>query len=1090
MNDKNHNDINHAMNFILRPMLAAFVQKNLARYFGAENWWRLGVLDALYEDQKRFLPRTGSYDELVGALDVQICLLLIKIHWREIFSLITPRNYLSYTEELRTTRNMWAHEPESFDEATTRRALDTMALISEAFDEQTAEELRELWSARVHPKQVVEKKIFLSKVGELKPWREVMEPHPDVAQGRYRQAEFAADLGQVVSGKGSSEYVDPVEFFSRTYLTGGLKILLVETLKRLAMGAGEPVIQLKTSFGGGKTHSLLALYHLFGGKIRAEQSTAVREVLNAAQVEFLPKVHTAVIVGTWENPLEKTLWGEIASQLARSTGKPELYEMIRENDEKKISPGVELLRRIFDEAGACLILIDELVAYGRKLSGGEIKSGGSFGNFLTFIQELTEAAKASKKSSVVVSIPESDAEVGDELGRRVLEKVGKIVERVEFVWTPIGVEEGYEIVRRRLFKSCSDEQAREKVCAAFFSMYVANENDFPYESRRANYREDLLACYPIHPKLFGYLYGKWTSLEKFQKTRGVLRLMANVIYHLWANGDASLLIMPGNIPINFSPVRDELAKLLEGNWDAIINAEVDGEHSKPHELDSQNSRFGRLTAAREISRTIFMGSAPGSRQGDVRGVDENEIRLSVIEPQDIESVAIYNDALTKLKANLYYLYSKDNRFWFGVNPTLRKLVDDKREQFSDEDIFYEIEQRLSKWKGRGAFKAVHICPKNSADVPDEQTARLVILSPKNFFIGGQENNLAIKSAKEILENRGTVPRRWRNMLLFMSADAEKLGVLKDAVRNFLAWQSVNEEARHLNLDSLQLEDAKSNLKLATENFAMKTSQAYCKIFAPERSEDGDLNVPLEIKEIECTKEDNISAASEKFVSGESLLGALGDDVLCRFMDKFLWRNSDSLKFSQLWEYFSTYYYLPRLIDEEVLRKAVRKGVAAKTFGLAEDFRDGKYLELEFGNAACTHISPEYLLVKAAVAKEQLKEKVPTPPPPPDTVEPDVDDDGNFPTPLEKDNGKEKDSPPLPKHFYMDAELNTVRYSKELKKYIDEIAYHLIDLPNAKTSIRVIIDISVPDGVPQYLKEIVEGNCADLGIDAEHFHFES
>ena len=1079
MNDKNHSEIGNAMNFILRPMLAAFVQKKLAQRFGAENWWRLGVLDGLYDEQKRFLPRTGTYEELTDSLDVSLCLLLIKIHWREIFSLTLPRNYLSYTEELRNTRNLWAHEPESFDDATTIRALDTMALISEAFDEEATEKLRAMWNARLQPQKIIEQPKNFSPTGALKSWRDVMEPHPDVARGLYRQAEFAADLGQVVRGEGSSEYTDPTEFFSRTYLTGGLKILLVETLKRLTSGAGEPVIQLKTSFGGGKTHSLLALYHLFGGKIRAEQSSAVREILDAAEISFLPKVHTAVIVGTWENPLGKTLWGEIAAQLSRSTGKPELYEMMRANDEKKISPGVELLKKLFDEAGACLILIDELVAYGRKLSLDKTKSGGTFGNLLSFIQELTEAAKAGKKSSVVVSIPESDAEVGDELGRKVLNQVEKVVGRVEFVWTPIGVEEGYEIVRRRLFKPCRDERAREKVCAAFFNLYVTGENDFPRESRQNTYREKLLACYPIHPKLFDFLYDKWTSLEKFQKTRGVLRLMANVIYHLWTNGDTSPLIMPGNIPINFSPVRDELAKLLGGNWDAIINAEVDGTHSKPHELDLQNVRFGRISAARKISRTIFMGTAPGSRQGDVRGVDEKEICLSVLEPQEIENISVFNDALAKLKTNLYYLYSQDTRLWFGANPTLRKLVDDKREQFSEDDLEFEIEERLKTWRGKNSFKAVNICPKNSAEVPDEQNARLVILSPKYFYVEGQKNNAAVETAKNFLDSRGTVPRRWRNMLVFMAAEFEKLRVLKDNVRNFLAWRSVNAEARHLNLDSLQLEDAKNNLKLAAENFAMKTSQAYCKIFAPELSDDGDLNRPMQVEKIDCTKEENISVASEKFLASEMLLESLGYETLRRLLDKFIWRTDDAVKIGRLWEYFATYYYLPRLTDSKVLLATIQKGVAAKIFGVAEDFQDGKFFGLKFG-VSDAEISFENFLVKAEAAEKFFTSpKQPEKNFPPEKISPKTTIKIEPPPEVK----------PLPKKFSMDAELYSVRAPVQLKKYLDEIAVYLTDLTDSEISIHVAIKISVPGGIDQELQETVAESCRDFGINADHFRFE-
>ena len=914
--------------------------------------------------------------------------------------------------------------------------------------------------------------------GKIKSWRDVMEPHPDVARGLYRQAEFAADLGQVVRGIGNIEYVDAVEFFSRTYLTGGLKTLLVETLKRLSSGTGEPVIQLKTSFGGGKTHSLLALYHLFGGKIRAEQSSAVREILSAAQIEFLPKVNTAVIVGTWENPLKSTLWGEIAAQLSRSAGKPELYELIRENDESGISPGVGLLKKVFDGAGACLILIDELVAYGRKLRKGEVAGGGTFGNLMTFIQELTEAAKASQNCAVVASIPESDAEIIDELGREVLAQVEKYFGRVEFVWTPITNVEGYEIVRRRLFKPCRDEQEKEKVCAAFFSMYVGNENDFPYESRQGSYREKLLACYPIHPKLFDYLYDKWTGLEKFQKTRGVLRLMASVIYYLWTNNDAGALIMPGNIPINFSSVHDELAKLLGGNWDAIITAEIDGEDSKPYELDSQNSRFGRLSASRKIARTIFMGTAPGSRKGDVRGVLENEIRLGVIEPQEVENIAVYNDALTKLKANLYYLYSQDERLWFGVNPTLRKLVDDKRGQFSDGDIDFEIEQRIKGWKGREKFKGVHPCPKSSNDVPDEQTARLVILSPK---YDGQKG---IEAAQEILANRGTVPRRWQNMLLFMAADSEKLRVLKDAVRDYLAWDAVLKEAKHLNLDALQIDDAKGNFKAATDNFSMKLSQTYCKLFAPERSEDGNLNLPMQVDNIDCTKEDNISAAAEKFIADEKMLGSLGCEELRRLLDKFLWRDKDAIKVNQLWEYFATFYYLPRLVDVNVLLATIKRGVAQKTFAVAEDFQDGKYIELKFGDVACT-VSLENLLVKAEVAEIQIG-----------IGDADTDTDTDTDVDIEEDDSDDvvddtgDDTEPiktLPKYFSMDVELDSVRYAGNLKKYVDEIASYLMSLEGAKTSIHVAISVSVPEGIPADLEGVVKDNCRNFKI--ENFHFE-
>ena len=750
--------------------------------------------------------------------------------------------------------------------------------------------------------------------------------------------------------------------------------------------------------------------------------------------------------------------------------------MIRENDEQKISPGAELLKKIFDAASPCLILIDEIVAYGRKLELNKI-DGGTFGNFMSFIQELTEAAKASKNCAVVVSIPESDAEVVDDLGREVLKKVEKYFGRIEFVWTPVSVVEGYEIVRRRLFKPCRDERAREETCAAFFSMYVNNANDFPNESRQNNYREKLLSCYPIHPKLFDYLYDKWTSLEGFQKTRGVLRLMANVIYYLWAGNDQSAMIMPGNIPLNFDPARNELTKLLGGNWDAIINSEIDGEKSKAREIDGENTRIGRLTAARKITRTIFMGTAPSTRLNDIRGISEIEIHLGTIQPQDLEEIPTFNDALSRLKKGLYYLFTRNSLLWFGVNPTLRKFVEDKSEQFSEDDIDFEIEKRLEKLKGRNLFKGVHCCPKNS-DIADEQKARLVILPPQFPYDDSKENNLATDFAKKILETRGTIPRKHKNMLLFMAADAKKLEILKKNVREYKAWQAVIDDARVLNLDTLQLEDAKSNLADSEKNFAMKISQAYSRIFAPDTFGDADIKILrwfIIDPELNCTTEDNISVASEKFVAIGMLIGGLGVGNLKNSLDKYIWRESDSVKLEKLWGCFTQYYYMPRLVDVNVLLEAVRKGVASKTFALAEN---ENLDELKFGDVSLGQISLENFLVKASVAEKKLNI---TAPPPETKSQPEN----------KTDDSKEKTPPPeeepLPKSFFMNVELDKSRIVKEINKYNSEILSQLINLPDAEISVHFSVKISVPDGIAPDLEETVKANCRVLRVD--NFGFE-
>ena len=386
--------------------------------------------------------------------------------------------------------------------------------------------------------------------------------------------------------------------------------------------------------------------------------------------------------------------------------------------------------------------------------------------------------------------------------------------------------------------------------------------------------------------------------------------------------------MPSDLPLDFSPVRDELTKYFRDNWDSIINSEIDGEKSKAAELDRNNGRFGNLLAARKIARVIFMGTAPIGKVSGVRGIEENEIRLGTIQPADVGSVSIFNDALSKLKENLYYLYSQDERLWFGVNPTLRKLVDDKRGQFSDGDIDYTIEQRLKSWKGREKFKGVHLCPKNSGEVPDEQTARLVILSPK---YDGQKG---IDAAQDILENRGTVPRRWKNMLVFMAADAGRLKELDAAVREYSAWRDVLKE--DLNLDDIRRRDANNNLKSATMNFEMKVSQAYSKILAPYTDEKNVSEFHWNVGDINCLNGENIFEAEKKFLSKELLLALMGEKALKRTLDNFIWRDRDSVDGDQLWEYFMTYCYLPRLVDRSALFAAINRGDQSKLFSLADN----------------------------------------------------------------------------------------------------------------------------------------------------------
>jgi len=566
--------------------------------------------------------------------------------WNEVYSRTLGNAERSLVSELRDHRNHWAHQSAfSSDEA--YRALDSAWRMLTAVSAPEADEIDRMKNellrlrfdeqVRNETRKGIGSTIESAVTGTLKPWREVVTPHKDVASGKYQQAEFAADLWQVHLGEGSDEYRNPSEFFRRTYLTASLKGLLVGAIRRLTDSGGDPVVQLQTNFGGGKTHSMLALYHLFSG-ISPTELVGIDDVMKEAGAAKIPQARRVVLVGNKISPgnpstksdgtVVRTLWGELAWQL----GGKKAYDRIAADDQNATSPG-DVLRELFNEYGPCLILIDEWVAYARQLHDQSDLPAGGFETHFSFAQVLTESAKLAKSCLLVISLPASDdtgsphtladdAEVGGVRGREALVRLRNVVGRVESSWRPATAEEGFEIVRRRLFEPLGDAshfKDRDIVARAFANFYQSQQQEFPPECRDADYEKRIKAAYPIHPEIFDRLYNDWSTLLKFQRTRGVLRLMAAVIHCLWEKGDKNPLIMPANIPIDDSRVQFEMTRYLSDNWVPIIEKDVDGPDSLSLRIDADVPNLGKFAATRRVARTrIVVSSLAASCQGNLQ----------------------------------------------------------------------------------------------------------------------------------------------------------------------------------------------------------------------------------------------------------------------------------------------------------------------------------------------------------------------------------------------------------------------------------------------------------------------------------------
>lgn len=1094
---------------LVHQMLGAYIVSELRREFGV-SWWNM--LKQTLSDQSYLFTSESNVESV---LDLQNCLRVFDREWNSIFRSRLSLDYRTWAKELMGVRNKIAHLGlGDYPENDTWRALDTMSRLSDGIDSSVAEKINamlrefrygsEAGSLKTEMTAGNENKkkegILNHEIGGLPSWREVIKPHPDVAEGRYKNAEFAADLAQVARGEGSFEYRDPIEFFSRTYVTEGMKGLLMQALKRVSGADGEPVVQLKTAFGGGKTHSMLALYHMMRTNVAVSKLPALKPILDEVGLNELPKCNVAVLVGTAIDPTKSrrrptlpgvsinTLWGEMVAQLAEAANDPSLYDYIKEADKKGVSPGSETFTNIFNKCGPCLVLMDELVAYAKKLYGRDDLVSGTFDNFITFIQEVTEAARASKNSIVVASIPESVIEIGGVAGQETLKAIEHTFGRMESIWKPVSSTEGFEVVRRRLFLNCEDEEARDKVCSAFSSMYVNNTHEFPLSAREGEYFFRMKSCYPIHPEVFDRLYEDWATLERFQRTRGVLRLMAAVIHELWMGNDKGAMIMPGSLNLDVPQVRDELTRHLDDGWNAIVDSEVDGKNSTPRQLDREYPNFGQSLACRRVARAIMLGSAPTAQGQSVRGIEKSRVRLGVVQPG--ENIPNFNDALSKLQDKLSYLYTNaaGDRLWYDTRPTLRKTVEDRAFQWTINEIDDAICCELKKIRKDGGFAGVHICPDDSSDVTDEQTMRLVVLKPTDVYSSNKkENSEAILMADKILNYRGEARRVYKNTLAFVAPDYDALDVLRTEMRLYLAWQSIKGDVESLNLDHAQIKETENNLRRSAENVSLYLQNAWKWLLVPNIDRTQSFSdIIWEANVLNKNASVSLPKRVSEMMSQHGVLETkkLAPMTLKLHLDNVLWKDVSHVSIKQLYDYFCSYCYLPRLSHLGILEEAIKEGVRGKEFfALAAGIQNEKYVDLRVSHHV-NSINGSDLLVKINCAISQLetenigqqtivKDSTTT-----NTVVAPYPTVADEPTSIirEPSAGEKKI-----KSFYMSADLSSIRVNRDVSKLVDEIVSHVSSLPGAEVKLKLEVNIEVNDGIGPSIVRAVSENCNTLKI---------
>ena len=683
-------------------------------------------------------------------------------------------------------------------------------------------------------------------------------PHEDIRKGRLSEAVFAANVWRVAQNDPNTPevYLDAEAFFEKTYLTGGLSNVLKAVARALSgdADAGDRILSLQTAFGGGKTHALVALWHLakHTEAIRTSDACAdVRKVLGKS----LPKAVRAVAVftnqtcdatqgrQTPEGVHTRTLWGELALQL----GGVEPYRKVEANDQARTVPQ-GLFADILREVAPCLILLDELADYCVGASGVEVGDGTLADQSISFAQQLTEAVQQVPGVALVATLPASHLEVSSpEKGQEILNRLERRFGRMGADRKPVADDEIYEVIRRRLFENLGDKAKHKKVADAYAKMYQQHRSDVPSDFAKGTYRERIMASYPFHPALIDALYLRWGSHGDFQRTRGVLRLLASVVGDLWERRKTETmsqpLIQPCHVRWTLDPMHAALTRLWGNAYESVVAADVVG--SKANAPAADEERGGEYTTDRitaGLAAAILLGSFGG--KGERAGYSTKELRACVGRPG--LNWGYTDGALLALEDRGFFLHtasagSLGKRYWFGTKPTLVKLIAMYRDQLASADFNDEILATLGaltkKLATGPATWRVLVDP--TTDLPEQRSLALLVMPPECTYVenGGPRlfGSPVEQRLMDVSLQCGKKERKFRNTLLFLLPSPRGLTKLRSAMREATALECVQRDYGD-QLDEEQRGELRTRLEAASSAVAESLGAAYMHVARVEGQE--------------------------------------------------------------------------------------------------------------------------------------------------------------------------------------------------------------------------------------------------------------
>jgi len=783
-------------------------------------------------------------------------------------------------------------------------------------------------------------------MAKLKPWYQVVTPREDLRENRPLDAsEFAVHLDHVRDGRAHADYVNPERFFERTFMTTSLTDLASQVLRRLSGIQVETsaVFNMATQFGGGKTHSLTALYHMATHGEVAKNWKGVDSIMTRAQVKQIPKADVAVFVGTEFDaltgrggkdgePLRKTPWGEIAWQL----GGEKALAVVAEHDAKAIAPAGDVIRQMLP-TGPVLILMDELLHYmstGRKM--------GLSDQLYNFIRSLSDEASARNNMVMCVSVPKSvDVEMNPE-DRRDYELVKKMLDRQGKAILMSADKEMVEIIRRRLFEWYGLPEEGRKTAAAYASWSIEHAQELTGIDADT-VTKTFEASYPFHPSVLRVFELKWQSLPRFQRTRGVLRMLALWVAHAWQEehrkASREPLITLGLAPLENATFRAAIFEQLGSNELEIpVTTDIAGK-GEAHGIRLDKEATEAIKQAqlhRKVATTIFFESNGGMSQARA-DASVPEIKTGVCGP-DMNMVDVDN-VLEGLASSCFYLNWERNRYRFGLSPNLNQILVSRRGAVKDKAIDEQVMQQTQKLFDKHSVEASKqidrkYWPVRSNDVPSRPMLTLVVL--------GLDNPSGDKSTTEqmesIVRDCGATGRTYKSALIFAVPDASVN--VRDAARNVLAWEDIDDdEDTKKRVDDAQRKLLTRNLASAQRALEEEVFRAYRHVYL--------LGKDNKLRHVDLGQITSSSAASivelivRELERNDEITSGVSPNKLLKYWPPAMTEWSTKA----VRDAFHSSPQLPRLVNGDAVRRTICDGVTSGILGYASKDSSGR-LKLE------------------------------------------------------------------------------------------------------------------------------------------------